>query len=601
LRRVVLIIPLLAFLAVAMPGSAAAAQGDQSYIVVYKSSVSSPDTVTAKHERDDGFDATFKYGHAIKGFAAKLSPGQLKKVQGDPDVAFVSRDGTVHAVGNDPLAAGDLAPTGVRRIGAATTSTAHQPASVNVAVIDTGVDLTHPDLNATSGTNCVGTGAAQDDNGHGTHVAGTIGARNTGSGVVGVAPGTHIYAVKVLNSQGSGTWSQVICGIDWVRANAAADNIKVANMSLGGSGSNDNNCGNTNSDALHKAICAATSAGVTFSIAAGNSGTNEATSTPAAYPEVLTVTAESDSDGAPGATGGAPTCRTGERDDRYATFSNYAVAGTEINHTIAAPGVCIYSTWLGGGYNTISGTSMATPHMTGAVALCFGSGTTAGHCAGETPAQVIQTMRSDAQAGATSANGFTGDPLHPVTGRYYGYLVDVPRSAGDPVAPANVPPTASFTVTCTGRACTFDGNGSSDPDGGAIQSWSWSFGDGTTGTGPTPSHTFSAVGTYTVTLTVTDNDGGATGTSSQSVAAGSPITLQATVTTTGRTPRVNLSWSPSTSGQVQIIRNGSVIATTSNASSYTDNSFGKNARGTYTYSIRQVSTNTTSSSRTVSF
>src|SRR5207253_7063622 len=191
---------------------------------------------------------------------------------------------------------------------------------------------------------------------------------------------------------------------DWVKNNAAADNIKVANMSLGGSGSNDNNCGNTNADALHQAICGATGAGVTFSVAAGNSGTNEATSTPAAYPEVLTVTAMSDSDGAAGATGGAPTCRTGEADDKYASFSNYAVSSTEINHTVAAPGVCIYSTWMGGGFNTISGTSMATPHATGVVALCFGSGTTVGHCAGETPAQVIQTMRSDAQAGAGATN-----------------------------------------------------------------------------------------------------------------------------------------------------------------------------------------------------
>jgi subtilisin family serine protease len=106
---------------------------------------------------------------------------------------------------------------------------------VNVAVIDTGIDLTHPDLQAVNGTNCVSPGApAQDDNGHGTHLAGTIAARNNGSGVTGMVPGTTVYAVKVLNAAGSGRESQFICGVDWVTANAARLNIKVANVSLGG-------------------------------------------------------------------------------------------------------------------------------------------------------------------------------------------------------------------------------------------------------------------------------------------------------------------------------------------------------------------------------
>jgi len=596
LRRVVPPILALALLA-ALPGGASAAAGDQSYIVVYKGSVASPDSVTTKHEKQDGFSARFRYSHALKGFAATLSPGQLKKVQADPDVAFVSADQTVQAVGTNPLASGDSAPAGIQRIGAATAGQAQQAASVNVAVIDTGVNLSHPDLNATSGTNCVGSGAAQDDNGHGTHVAGTIAAENDGSGVVGVAPGTKIFAVKVLNSQGSGTWSQVICGIDWVKNNAAANNIKVANMSLGGSGSNDNNCGNTNADALHKAICGATNAGVTFAVAAGNSGANEATSTPAAYPEALTVTAMTDTDGTSGGLGAAPTCYSGQADDRYASFSNYAVSSTEIDHTIAAPGTCVRSTWLNSGYNTISGTSMATPHATGAVAVCFGTGTAPGHCAGQTPAQVIQTMRADAQAAATSSNGFTGDPLHAVSGRYYGYLIGAPLTP-----PLNSAPTASFTKSCAGLSCNFDGSASSDSgDGGSISSWSWNFGDGTTGSGATPAHSYAAAGTYTVTLTVTDGDGGAIGTTSQTYSAVAPITLDASVTTVSRRPRVNLSWSPATSGQVQVIRNGSVIATTTSASSYTDASFAKNAHGTFTYQVRQVSTNTTSSSKTVSF
>ncbi|HKW78573.1 MAG TPA: S8 family serine peptidase, partial [Candidatus Limnocylindria bacterium] len=188
-------------------------------------------------------------------------------------------------------------------------------------------------------------------------------------------------------------------------------------------GSNDNNCGASNFDAMHAAICRSTAAGVTYVVAAGNSATDLDTSTPAAYPEALTVTAASDSDGAPGGTGGAPACRPSEGDDTFASFSNFAVSATAVSHTIAGPGVCILSTWLGTSYNTISGTSMATPHVSGAVALCFGENGAAGPCAGMTPAQVVQKLRADAQAHATPANGFTGDPNSPVGGRYYGYLL----------------------------------------------------------------------------------------------------------------------------------------------------------------------------------
>jgi subtilisin family serine protease len=178
-------------------------------------------------------------------------------------------------------------------------------------------------------------------------------------------------------------------------------------------------------------------------VAAGNSGarfdTASSPGVPAAYPEALTVTALSDSDGSSGGTGGAPACRTSEADDKYAAFSSFAVSAAAQAHTIAAPGVCIHSTWMNGGYNTISGTSMATPHMTGAIALCFGEAGATGPCTGLTPAQVVQKMRSDAEAHTTStpSYGFTGDPLHsPVSGRYYGFL----DWSGDPSAPYTPPP-----------------------------------------------------------------------------------------------------------------------------------------------------------------
>jgi subtilisin family serine protease len=398
-----------------------------SYIVVYGDAVDAA-AKTAALTRATGVTPTFEYSAALKGFAADLSSAQVAAVRADPAVAFVSPDQPVEAVGFAPLKGGETAPTGVRRIGAATTTTAHTVSRARVAVIDTGIQLGHPDLNASNGKNCVSSGKAMDDNGHGTHVSGTIAAKNNGSRVVGVAPGTKLFAVKVLNSSGSGSFSQVICGIDWVTAHGpgTTKNIRVASMSLTGGGANDNNCGHTNGDAMHVAICNSVAKGITYVVAAGNSGTNFSGFVPAAYPEVLTVTASSDSDGAPGGTGPAPSCTAGELDDKYASFSNYASASNapQVAHTIAAPGTCILSDWLGKGTNTISGTSMATPHVTGTVALCLNDNGAAGPCNGKTPAQIISILRANAASHATGANGFTGDPNHAVGTRYYGFLDD---------------------------------------------------------------------------------------------------------------------------------------------------------------------------------
>ncbi|MGQ0433113.1 MAG: S8 family serine peptidase [Microthrixaceae bacterium] len=389
------------------------------YIVVLRDTVANPGAVAADHRNRFGADVSFVYGAALKGYAATIPAARLSSVRADSRVEFVSDD--------RPVAASvQTVPTGVDRIQGDTSSQLSGNGSgavtgVGIAVIDTGSGP-HSDLNIAGGKNCSTGRSYNDGNGHGTHVAGSIGARDNGAGVVGVAPGVPIYSVRVLNNSGSGSWSSVVCGIDWVTSNATRLGIKVASMSLGGSGTDDGNCGNTNGDALHKAICASVAAGVTYVVAAGNDNADLAGFVPAAYDEVLTVTAEADFNGQPGG-GAAATCRS-DVDETPADFSNFTTVGSpDAGHTIAAPGVCIRSTWKGGGYNTISGTSMATPHVSGVAALCIRGG----QCTGG-PAAVITRLRADAAA-QPGAYGFAGDPSSPInTGGaipktlYYGFL-----------------------------------------------------------------------------------------------------------------------------------------------------------------------------------
>src|ERR671915_52184 len=366
----------------------AAPAGAARYVVVLDEGVD-PDAVAAYHEGFAGVSVVHRYRHALNGYAAEVStPGSLAAVRADARVDFVSADRVFRTTAQ-------TLPTGINRIDGELSSTASGNGSgsvnVNVAVIDTGIDLSHPDLNVVGQKTCVpGTLNANDLNGHGSHVAGTIAAKDDANGVVGVAPGARLYAVKVLTDAGVGLTTDIICG----------------------GGTDDSNCGNSNNDAYHKAICNSTNAGVTHVVAAGNDSVDFRSTAPATYGEVLTVTAISDFNGAPGG-GAASTCRS-DVDDTEANYSNWAVLAADQNHTIAAPGTCINSTYMLGGYNTISGTSMASPHVAGVAALCIATGA----CTG-TPAQIIAKLRADAQS-YTNANpgyGFTSP-----AGRYYGYL-----------------------------------------------------------------------------------------------------------------------------------------------------------------------------------
>ena len=343
----------------------------ERYIVVLHDGVSQPAAVADEHRRRFGAQPTHVYSHALRGYAAVIPDHRVDDVRADARVSFVDADDPVRAFAQQ-------VPTGVQRVFADTNTALDIDGSddfrvdADVAVIDTGIDYDHPELDVRTGTNCTGGGPRKqscsgtapadgdDDNGHGTHVAGTVAAIDNGAGVVGVAPGARLHAVKVLSGSGSGWTSWIIAGIDYVTKNAAT--IEVANMSLGGSGTDDGKSCSATTDAQKKAICNSVDKGVVYAVAAGNEDKDAAGSSPANHPDVITVSALADFDGASGGLG-SPTCRA-DQDDTLADFSNW---GSQVE--VAAPGVCILSTVPGGGYDTYSGTSMASPHVAGAAAL----------------------------------------------------------------------------------------------------------------------------------------------------------------------------------------------------------------------------------------
>ncbi|MDP9364984.1 MAG: S8 family serine peptidase, partial [Chloroflexota bacterium] len=320
---------------------------DGRYIVVLRDDVREPRSAASDLGRAYGLSVSHVYDTVLNGFAARVPAQALEGLRRNPRVAFVDQDVTVAATAT--------MPTGVDRVGADDadgTGTGPGPGAP-VAILDTGI-APHPDLNVAGGYNCSSSDRAAygDVNGHGTHVAGTVGASG---GVTGVAPGTPLYAVKVLGDDGSGSFSWIICGLDW----AARQGIGVATLSLGAAwADNPTNCA---SSSLHQAVCNAAAQGMRLVVAAGNDGMNTADYVPATYDQVTTVSALADSDGCRGGRGSATNFGP---DDSRASFSNRGAAVD-----VAAPGVAIESTAPGGGYRRLNGTSMATPHVAALIAL----------------------------------------------------------------------------------------------------------------------------------------------------------------------------------------------------------------------------------------
>jgi subtilisin family serine protease/sugar lactone lactonase YvrE len=341
--------------------STAEAEGERvpgRYIVVLEDGISHPAEVAADQLDEGVGDLGFVFNAALSGYtASELTTAEVVELRGDPRVELVEPDRKIE------LEAQSI-PTGIARVSAAGNETSDidglddKRVDADVAVIDSGIDYQHPDLNLVQRIDCMhesgGCTAATATEWfyHGTHVAGTIGAIDNGDGVVGVAPGARLWDVQVFNLKGEGFTSWTIAGINWVAAHASQ--IEVANMSLGGAGV---------SSAENLAIAGAVDAGVVNAVAAGNQAVNSERRKPANSPDVITVSAIADYDGLPGGKG-SPTCTNRGGDDTHATFSNWG-SGVEI----AAPGVCINSTLPGGKYGASWGTSFATPHVSGAAAL----------------------------------------------------------------------------------------------------------------------------------------------------------------------------------------------------------------------------------------
>lgn len=519
------------------------------YIVVFKDAVRDPSAAATQHIAKYGGKKRFTYTRALKGFAAQLPDAAVQALRLDPSVAYIEQDQVMRAITEQTGATWGIDRVDQRDLPLSTTYEYKADGTgVTAYIIDTGIRFDHVEFGsrATSGFDAVDGGTADDCNGHGTHVAGTV-----GGATYGIAKNVTLVAVRVLNCSGSGTTSGVIAGIDWVTGNHAGAPA-AANMSLGGGAST----------ALDNAVINSINDGVTYGVAAGNSNANACLYSPARAGPALTV---------------ASTTIT----DARSSFSNF---GTCVD--IFAPGSGITSAWWTSAIatNTISGTSMATPHVVGAAALFLQANPAA------TPAQVESALEGNATTGKVTSAG-TGSPnlllytafISAVTptqppaapsglsvtafdhqqitlawadnssdesgfelqrstdagvnftlianlganittysntgleaNTRYDYRVrannsvgfsdfSTPATATTAAAPPDSPPVARYTWNCTaknGRTCSFNATTSTDDNG--ISSYVWAFGDGTSGSGVTVSHKYGSAGTRDVTLTVSD-------------------------------------------------------------------------------------------------
>ena len=574
-------------------GDLAAMSAAQPYIVVLHGAPGAERALLNRSEAADvarayGLTASRTYGTALVGFAAQVPPERLAALQRDPRVAYVEPDVPV-------TISVQTIPTGIERIFADDNANLDIDGmddvrvDVDVAVIDTGVDFQHPDLNVVGGVDCTvmsGTGppwkrtyscetdlgtGGDDDHYHGTHVAGTIAALDNGEGVVGVAPGARIWAVKVLDSSGSGYTSGIVAGIDWI---AEHGGIEVANMSLGGAGY---------SQAEYDAIQAAVNQGVAFAVSAGNEDDDARLYSPAAFDNVLTVSALADFDGLPGALGD-PTCRV-DQDDTLADFSNWGPAVD-----IAAPGVCILSTYPleQGSYGTISGTSMASPHVAGALALLASTAPAAD--AADVLGLYAEVMAAGNFLWTDDSGDGTTEPLLDV-GTFTATLLPTGEEPdAEPVVTITAP--ADGATFDSGATIAFAAIATDAEDGDLSASLVWTSGIDPIGTGAS----FDAIladGTHVITASVTDS-AEQTGLDTVTITVGggtqpSDIALAVVARKVRGLQYADLSWVGATGANVDVLRDAAVVATTENDGFYIHDS-GVHGGGTASYQVCEAGT-----------